>query len=212
MPYLLEAAQIPHSGKCSALNPELQCIFVGFLNRAANKQNRNSIRPIAMYLFTVIVRRAVLGLSPDTESESQIVEATEKALENLVTCLEPDLTVRDDFLDLFEEEYFRVERMEIKMDNVATNPILLLPPVCLKNNAQNLSRDLPFDAEDDIRVRLQIYFVLRKFHLDLTGKQETMLPLTPKIANIVEVNDCIDLCRLKFVVISQYKIVFFSQQ
>jgi hypothetical protein len=193
MPYLLEAAQIPHSGKCSTLNPELQSIFVAFLQRAANKPNRNIIRPIAMNLFTVVVRRAVLGLSPDTVCEKEIVEATENAMQNIINWLEPDLQVRDDFLDLFEEEYFRVERMEIKMDNAAVDPALLLPPVCLKNNSQNLSKDLPFDAEDDIRVRLQIYFILRKFWLDLTGQQEKLLPLTPRIANIVEVNDCIDL-------------------
>ena len=196
MPDLLEAAQIPHSGKCQTLNPELQAIFIGFLRRLSNKANRHMMRPIAMYLFTVVARRAVLGLNPETECEQEIVNATEEALTSIVACLEPEIFIRDDFLDLFEEEYARVERMELRIENTALDPVLLLPPICTKNNAQHLSRDLPFDAEDDVRVRLQLYFILRKFHLDLTGQQETKLPLTPKIGNVVEVSDCIDLCKL----------------
>ncbi|KAE9555667.1 hypothetical protein FO519_001138 [Halicephalobus sp. NKZ332] len=193
MPDLLEAAQIPHSGKCQTLNPELQGIFTGFLRRLSNKSNRHMMRPIAMYLFTVVARRAVLGLTPETECEQEIVNATEEALSSIVSCLEPEIFIREDCLDLFEEEYSRVERMELRIDNIAVDPVLLLPPICVKNNAQNLSRDLPFDTEDDVRARLQLYFILRKFHLDLTGQQEVKLPLAPKIGNVVEVNDCIDL-------------------
>lgn len=194
MPNLLEAVQIPYSGKCPTMNPELQAIFISFLRRLS-KPVRHLIRPISMFLFTVITRRAVIGLTPDTEWEQEIVTTTEETMKSLIKFLEPEIFMRDDFLDLFEEEYYRIERMDLKMDNVAIDPVLLLPPICIKNNAQNLSKDLPYDAEDDVRIRLQLYFILRKFHLDLTGQQETKLPLIPKIQNIVEVSDCIDLCK-----------------
>uniref|UniRef100_A0A7E4ZSZ0 FPL domain-containing protein n=1 Tax=Panagrellus redivivus TaxID=6233 RepID=A0A7E4ZSZ0_PANRE len=193
MPYLLEVAQIPHSSHCTALNQELQAIILGFLRRAAEEPNRNVIRPVAMNLFTVVVRRAVLGLDQGTDVERHIVETTEETLTEIVKHLELSLMTRDDFLDLFEEEFFRVERMEVRIDNAATDATLLLPPVCVKDNVVNLSRDLPFNAEDEVRIRLQLYFILRKFHLDLTGQAEKMLPLSFQEGNLVEVNDCIDL-------------------
>lgn len=194
MPDLLEAAQIPHSGKCQVLNPELLSIFISFLRRFTDKLKTSSVRPISLNLFTVVLRRAVLGLTPDTECEKEIVVTAEEAMMDIAKCLESEIFTRENFVDLFEEEYFRVERMELRIDNIAVDAGLLLPPVCAKGNVQNLSRDLPFDAEDDIRVFLQVYFILRKLFIDLTGQQETKLPLTPKISNVVEVNDSIDLC------------------
>src|SRR6185437_6510729 len=100
----------------------------------------------------------------------------------------------------------------MRLSNISEDPALYLPPSNTPLGGVPLSRRLPCGNDERIRrvvpipplarltplhhiQTLQFYFILRKFAFDLSGEQETTLPLSSNMQTMAEINDCINLSR-----------------
>lgn len=190
MDEILEAAQIkPNSGRSN--EGFLLGALLAILNACTRKER--TVRPITTELCCILLRRLLLDTDPDAEVHSQCDSVATNARYQLIRCLSTAVYTDEQFLDMFEEEYYNFERNIFRLSSVSTDPSLLLPPSNSSLSGVPLSKRLANGSEERVRTDILTYFHLRKFILDLRGETESVLPLRVMADTVAEINDCINL-------------------
>uniref|UniRef100_A0A914X1A1 Protein CLEC16A n=1 Tax=Plectus sambesii TaxID=2011161 RepID=A0A914X1A1_9BILA len=190
---LLEAAQIPaiSSERGSRCDRELLGRLIDLISCAGKRESR--VRLITVELCCLTLRQLILATDTGTnviqdQFLAQLLTTREVIVNELADVIDQD----DMFLDIFEDEYERFERENLKIDYVSSDPALLLPPSTTPLSGVEFAKRLPCGPQEHVRKAVRVYFHLRKFLLDLEGVEETRLPLSnPK--DCVTVNDCLNL-------------------
>ncbi|CAD5222270.1 unnamed protein product [Bursaphelenchus xylophilus] len=185
----LEAAQIPLDKKSARCDPILASHLLKIIRKCVVKDT--PLRSVTLDICCIVLRGLILALEEDDQFHKDIEATLDEVQEQLASKLrEVDNEI---FLEMFEEEHYRFETTTIKVNNLAQEPALYLPPTTSAGSNVVLSQRLPYGNDEKIRRSLQFYFILRKFSLDLRGLPEPILPLSSKVRTLAEINDCINL-------------------
>ncbi|CAD5216835.1 unnamed protein product [Bursaphelenchus okinawaensis] len=186
---ILEAAQIPLEKKSARCDPLLASHLLKVLRKCVVKDT--PLRSVTIDLCCIVLRGLVLALEADDEFHREI----EANIDDILTQLGAKLRDVDNemYLEMFEEEHYRFESTTIRINNLASEPALYLPPSTSAVSNVPLSQRAPCGNDEKIRRSLQFYFILRKFSLDLQSLPEPILPLSSKVRTLAEINDCINL-------------------
>uniref|UniRef100_A0A914C4R6 FPL domain-containing protein n=1 Tax=Acrobeloides nanus TaxID=290746 RepID=A0A914C4R6_9BILA len=187
---MLEAAQIPSLTNHGKIDSYLMERLSKIIETSGKSQT--PLRIITLELCCILVRRLLLAQESE-ENLKSVEEIARMAQSELVARLKNIIFTEDLFLEMFEDEYYNFEKNELRVNTIACDPALFLPPTSTPLSGIPLSKRSPCGNEERIRQTLHFYFIIRKFVHDLSGEHETMLPLSSKLQPMAEVNDCINL-------------------
>ncbi|KAI6188018.1 FPL domain-containing protein [Aphelenchoides besseyi] len=188
---VLEAAQFPSEKKNAKCDKTLSANLLYVLEKATASDT--SLRPITLELCCIVIRGLVLALEDDNAFIKSAADLALSIQNKLARRLNEIVFTEDLFLEMFEEEHYLVEQNTVRMDSIASNASLYLPPSSTPLSKIPLSQRLPCGNEERIRRTLQFFFILRRFAHDLLGEREENLPLNSKVQAMAELDDCINL-------------------
>ncbi|KAI3413561.1 hypothetical protein GPALN_011051 [Globodera pallida] len=189
---LLLASQLPYcDGFTAKCDPELTESLIRIIENCSLIDT--PIRPITIQLCCVIFRRILVSLESDQHLHSTVELAVRRSQHKLQNVLRGALQTEKFFLEMFEDEYWHLQKNELKMKELLEDPALFLPPSNTPLSGVTLTKRMPSGNDEHIRRTLQFFFVLRKFKQDLCGQHEEVLPLSFRVQEVVEINDCINL-------------------
>lgn len=126
-----------------------------------------TLRAITLDLCSIVLRGLILALESDDAYHKQVEETLEKVEVQLAAKLRDVVYKNDIFLEMFEEEYHRLEGQNLRVNNLASEPTLYLPPANSSISNITLSQRLPYGNDEKIRrvsncfLLLNISFVFR---------------------------------------------------
>uniref|UniRef100_A0A183BRV1 FPL domain-containing protein n=1 Tax=Globodera pallida TaxID=36090 RepID=A0A183BRV1_GLOPA len=186
---LLLASQLPYcDGFTAKCDPELTESLIRIIENCSLIDT--PIRPITIQLCCVIFRRILVSLESDQHLHSTVELAVRRSQHKLQNVLRGALQTEKFFLEMFEDEYWHLQKNELKMKELLEDPALFLPPSNTPLSGVTLTKRMPSGNDEHIR---RFFFVLRKFKQDLCGQHEEVLPLSFRVQEVVEINDCINL-------------------
>nr|CAD2178867.1 unnamed protein product [Meloidogyne enterolobii] len=188
---LLNAAQLPFPGSTNKCDSELAECLIRIIENCSLTDTL--IRPITVELCTIVLRHILLCLESDQEFYSLVESSVRKTLHKLSNVLRGALQTEKFFLEMFEEEYYQLQKSERKINTFLDDPGLYLPPSNTPLSGLPLFKRISSGNDERIRRSLQFYFIIRKFAQDLSGETESFLPISSQSEPMAELNDCINL-------------------
>ncbi|KAL3090237.1 hypothetical protein niasHS_006689 [Heterodera schachtii] len=189
---LFVASQLPYcDGFTAKCDPELTESLIRIVENCSLIDT--PIRPITVRLCCLILRHVLLSLGSDQNFHSAVELAVRRSQHKLLNVLRGALQTEKFFLEMFEDEHWHFQKGELKMKELLEDPALFLPPSNTPLSGVPLSKRMPSGNDEHIRRTLQFFFDLRKFGQHLSGQNEQLLPLSSRVQELVEVNDCINL-------------------
>uniref|UniRef100_A0A915PBD4 FPL domain-containing protein n=1 Tax=Meloidogyne floridensis TaxID=298350 RepID=A0A915PBD4_9BILA len=188
---LLNAAQLPFPGSTNKCDSELADCLIRIIENCSLTDTL--IRPITVELCTIVLRHILLCLESDQEFYSLVESSVRKTLHKLSNVLRGALQTEKFFLEMFEEEYYQLQKSERKINTFLDDPGLYLPPSNTPLSGLPLFKRISSGNDERIRRSLQFYFIIRKFAQDLSGETESFLPISSQSEPMAELNDCINL-------------------
>ncbi|KAL7078231.1 hypothetical protein ACQ4LE_002404 [Meloidogyne hapla] len=188
---LLNAAQLPFPGSTNKCDSELADCLIRIIENCSLTDTL--IRPITVELCTIVLRHILLCLESDQEFYSLVESSVRKTQHKLSNVLRGALQTEKFFLEMFEEEYYQIQKSERKINTFLEDPGLYLPPSNTPLSGLPLFKRISSGNDERIRRSLQFYFIIRKFAQDLSGETEHFLPISSQSEPMAELNDCINL-------------------
>ncbi|KAI6241474.1 FPL domain-containing protein [Aphelenchoides fujianensis] len=145
---ILEAAQFPceKNAKC---DKSLADNLLKVLEKAMPADT--PLRPITLELCCIVIRGLVLALEEDNTFIKQAADLALSIQKMLAQRLNEVVFTEDLFLEMFEEEQYLVEQNTVRMESIATNAALYLPPSSTPLSKIPLAQRLPCGNEERIR-------------------------------------------------------------
>lgn len=188
---LLEAAQFPYVDKSNKCDTQLANNIIRIIENCSFPET--AIRGVTLELTCHVLRQLLQALEHDSLFNAAIEDATKRSIQRLLSSLRPFVSSEKLFLEMFEDEFFQLEKNPLHLEKSMEDASLYLPPSNTPLSNVVLSKRLPCGNDERIRRALQFYFILRKLAHDLAGKSETQLPLSAKVQIVAELDDCINL-------------------
>ncbi|KAK9885246.1 hypothetical protein WA026_010745 [Henosepilachna vigintioctopunctata] len=96
------------------------------------------------------------------------------------------------FLDMFEHEYYDMQKVLLNVERLCMDSAILLPPTGTPMTGIDFTKRLPCGEVERARRAIRVFFLVRDSVLTLNGDVETQLPLTnPR--SCVQIDQALDL-------------------
>jgi hypothetical protein len=146
---LLEAAQFPCNKKNAKCDPHLTKNLLKVIERSVTPDT--TLRPITLELCCIVIRGLVLALEEDDVFIKEVADLAIEMQKRLAQKLSEVVFSEDLFLEMFEEEHYAIDQTVIRMEHLASNAGLYLPPSSTPLSKMSLSQRLPCGNEERIR-------------------------------------------------------------
>ncbi|XP_014208495.1 protein CLEC16A homolog isoform X2 [Copidosoma floridanum] len=154
-------------------------------------QTNTKVRLVTLELSIKLLVQLVIFEKKNLLQDSQLT-AIRVAREQSTATLRNFYKSEDIFLDMFEDEFIKIQKKPIKVEWLMMDSNILLPPTGTPMTGIEFSKRLPCGEVERSRRAIRVFLLLRGLSLRLNNEFETQLPLTNS-GTCVQINNVLDL-------------------
>jgi len=158
-------------------------------------QMTSKIRPVTVDLAIALLLQLTRRGTPSqmcSALDDVNLALLEQAKEECIMVARTFFKTEDMFLELFEAEVNDITKRPLKVEYLLQDSSILLPPTGTPMTGIEFTKRLPCGEVERARRAIRVFLLMRRLALDISGQEETQLPLV-RAQHCIKVTDVLDL-------------------